>query len=765
MIKNLHLLSILLLSTVLGAACGDDGSTPDGPTTDARPYDIPDPTDPAGFQAPTGEELAFGVEEGNIRNYFFRQGPVAVHLLTRSGTQPRIIAAFPAGNQGIGIWFNDVADPGAQVWVGAKEQVASGGGIAGIIRPDDAGGKPMHGIRATVESDAKSLTLDFTLLANVRSLRDFGYGYDFAMAPELTNQQADLTKQHNVVRVRRTQIGGDYHMEYLIKGLDGTQLFLNGGNVNLATTSADGGIKAEIYFLSNDEPLTPIEKSNLLKEPAAEESFELNALAFLTYAEKLQAGSWRFLTYFGRDTLLSVRMLMPALQPEVIEAALSSVLERINLQADLVDPNFDFTVELGDVSHEEELADYAAWKNAKEQQAEAGDAGVPDAMPGDEPADLRTPRYDYKMIDDDFLLAPVLAAYRDAYPDRFDAFLARTRALDGATYQAAIEQNLELVVSRARPYGAAQEKTNMVALKEGVPVGEWRDSTEGLGYGRYAFNVNVALVPAALEAAGALYTALGEAEKATEAQGLHTAWTGTDAHFLISVPEADAKTRVTSYADAVSLDNGVADEIQGDLEYYAISLNEQGNAVPIMHTDHGFVMLFTNPSDEYLRRISRSITRTFPAGLFSDVGVMVANPALAGDQEVTNPDSDEAVAVADIFTNSHYHGSVVWSWQQAMLAAGMRRQLAERDDLAPETVTALQAAECRLWETIDKANEVRSGELWTWEAVDGKPEYRFFGYNRNDVDESNAAQLWSTVYLAVKPPADFDTVCAPPALR
>ena len=27
-----------------------------------------------------------------------------------------------------------------------------------------------------------------------------------------------------------------------------------------------------------------------------------------------------------------------------------------------------------------------------------------------------------------------------------------------------------------------------------------------------------------------------------------------------------------------------------------------------------------------------------------------------------------------------------------------------------------------------------------------------FGAGRQDVDESNAAQLWSTVYLAVRPP-------------
>ena len=38
-------------------------------------------------------------------------------------------------------------------------------------------------------------------------------------------------------------------------------------------------------------------------------------------------------------------------------------------------------------------------------------------------------------------------------------------------------------------------------------------------------------------------------------------------------------------------------------------------------------------------------------------------------------------------------------------------------------------------------------------AAGGVPEYRPFGFNLADVDESNAIQLWSTVYLVVKPPS------------
>ena len=43
--------------------------------------------------------------------------------------------------------------------------------------------------------------------------------------------------------------------------------------------------------------------------------------------------------------------------------------------------------------------------------------------------------------------------------------------------------------------------------------------------------------------------------------------------------------------------------------------------------------------------------------------------------------------------------------------------------------------------------------LWSWRYVDGRYQAAPFGQNNGDADESNAAQLWSTVYLAIPPPA------------
>lgn len=134
-----------------------------------------------------------------------------------------------------------------------------------------------------------------------------------------------------------------------------------------------------------------------------------------------------------------------------------------------------------------------------------------------------------------------------------------------------------------------------------------------------------------------------------------------------------------------------------------------------------------------------SVMRPFPAGLMTDVGMVVANAALASD------------ALKADFTPAKYHGAVVWSWQQALFAAGLERQL-KRADLPPATRTRLTRAQADLWRVIKAAREVQSSELWSWTFAGGRYQVVAFGAGQQDVDESNAAQLWSTVYLAVQPP-------------
>jgi hypothetical protein len=126
--------------------------------------------------------------------------------------------------------------------------------------------------------------------------------------------------------------------------------------------------------------------------------------------------------------------------------------------------------------------------------------------------------------------------------------------------------------------------------------------------------------------------------------------------------------------------------------------------------------------------------------LLTDAGMVVANPVFAD------------AGIQARFTNHAYHGTVIWSWQQALFAAGLDRQLA-RTDLPPTVKEHLLAAQQTLWRAISAAQSVRSSELWSWRFEDRRYRITPFGSRDTDADESNAAQLWSSVYLAVKAPS------------
>jgi hypothetical protein len=67
----------------------------------------------------------------------------------------------------------------------------------------------------------------------------------------------------------------------------------------------------------------------------------------------------------------------------------------------------------------------------------------------------------------------------------------------------------------------------------------------------------------------------------------------------------------------------------------------------------------------------------------------------------------------------------------------------------------LLTAQQSIWRAIGATRSVRNSELWSWSFEGGHYRIVPFGSRDTDADESNAAQLWSTVYLAVKAPRPF----------
>ncbi|OXJ03224.1 MULTISPECIES: hypothetical protein [Burkholderia] len=647
--------------------------------------------------------LSFRMDTGGQINAFYRQDNVAAHLLVRSSTKPRLLVVFPAGNSGTGLWFDDTAQP--VNWSLDTPPSA--------LSAPDTHGRPLYGIGADVSVDTNTLTIRQGVLSNVRFLRDFNGG---ATIPQQILTAP--TVQGSAAQWQRDRIDGAPGYSLRITLRDGGSITpAAGGKLVLSAPAGSHTLRLHVDALSGETPLSPITHADLLAPSVNPDPVSQNVLEFLSFHDKLLAGSWQYDTYFGRDTLISVRMLMPVLEPAAIEAGLSSVLSRLSTD--------------GKVAHEEGIGEFALVDNQK------------NGRPNDS-----TPTYDYKMIDSDYLLAPIAAAWLiddTRGQARAAAYLAQ-RGSDGQTLGSRLVVNLLHVATTAQPFVQQPTVANLIHLRPGEIVGNWRDSTDGLGGGVYPYDVNAVLVPAALRAANAFLTHglldpyLDAGQRATLANTANQAatWeTQAPPLFQVSVPAAQAATDVSAYAPSAGVPAGAAPGTP--LAFYALSLDQQGNPIPVMNSDGGFALLFGTPPDDELQRIVTDVTRPFPTGLVTDAGMLIANPAYASQ------------ALWPKFTSSAYHGTVIWSWQQAMWVAGLDRQLA-RQDLSAATRSLLTQARQTIWQVISNGRDMRTSEMWTWSYVNGKYQTDAFGTRSADATEANAAQLWSTTYLAIRDP-------------
>jgi hypothetical protein len=652
----------------------------------------------------------FEVTEGQNINCFLRDGKTAAHLVLRSGHNPRILVAFPAGNSGVGLWFQRSDTPADWVVDSLPKATST----------TDARGRPLYGIVFETSITTKSLVPKQAVLSSVRVLRDYQAS---GATPEEVAVRAVISG--NTVTWSRTRLDDAPGYRLTLEILDGTL-----GPANQISSSAGGRIRLRVTALSGERPLTPLAGTALLNGKEVQDTGARNVLTFLSYREKFLAGSWRFNTYFGRDTLLSVRLLMPVLAPEAIEAGLHAVLVR--LASD------------GEVAHEESIGEFAVLSHKKQ------DGSLSDA-----------PIFDYGMIDGNYLLAPVIAAYLLDHPEgkkRAPAFLHDIVGADGEPTTSAgqalgqtLVRNLHLVVANAAHFVAQPRYSNLISLKAGRATGEWRDSEDGIAGGRYPYDVNAILMPAALAATAHLldsglldpFLAPADRELLAHAATFAALWRQRAPDlFDVTLDNRTARAAVDSYARQLGVPAEAAlASLSGDhFNFHAIALDASGKPLPVVNSDEGFELLFAAPTAANLDRDVRSVMRPFPLGLLTDAGMVVANPAFAD------------AGIKARFTNHAYHGTVIWSWQQALFAAGLDRQLA-RSDLPPVAKERLLATQQTLWRAISAAKSVQSSELWSWSFEHGRYHIAPFGSRDTDADESNAAQLWSSVYLAIKAPS------------
>jgi hypothetical protein len=597
--------------------------------------------------------------DGPHVNYFYSDCHSSSHVIVTSPRvgddlnfiKPRLLVAWPAGNSGALALFEPGNGRPGTLAVRFENISETGEALCPIYRTD-TGDHPRVGVIGAINFN-DSATLSVPILGSIRAIRDFTEGGHIDQTFQDSFGFAE--NDDGSAAINRTWFDGVTTTTIQFYPLNGAERVRIHRDQAWTLSFGSGIYRFEASF--NYPQLNQLSPKEVLTSNAAgliaENPDLTTSLAFLSYTDKLLAGTWRFLTYFGRDSMISMLLLQPILSPEAIEAVIGAVLERIDRED-------------GTVCHEEVLGDYASYLNRQE-----GDASS-------------QPRCDYKMIDTDFLLPIAIQRYFiDTQPGQQASvnFFKRTATFlkenHGLTYASLAQTTAEKIMRTAVLFASSPIKENLVHLRQDESAGDWRDSGNGLGGGRTPYDVNAALVPASLRAIAALGRAgffPDHPDWKSTADQYAQIWEDETLHFFeVNVSQADAKSRVKSYVASAGLsipDN--TESITGNIRFYGLAVDGSinfGNAVPVMNTDDCFRHFFLNTTNQtqlrrFVEQTADNILHPFPVGLSTGVGLVVANPAYANDAVYANG-----------FSQRDYHGTVVWSFQLAMMGAGLGRQL------------------------------------------------------------------------------------------
>jgi hypothetical protein len=564
--------------------------------------------------------------------------------------------------------------------------------------------------------------------------------------------------------VSQPSFDGKNHLWLGLDGEPGETATLAGSSVTIRRKPG-GPVRLRVRVTTDARALTPLGRAAIFNDDfrrfydAARadgthpERFrrlerEVRGMEVLCYREKVMAGLPNFATYFGRDMLMTALLMRPVWDAAMPEHVIASALRKLSPE--------------GAVSHEEALGGQAIREHAAEYNrlAAAGKLADARALLGD----LQAVRENYIMVDANYQLPVVEAGYLS---DARVPVERRRRFLLEEGRLSRLVANLAYVARHTTAYAADPVATNLVSFprsEDGRWISaSWRDSRDGYGGGRFAYDVNALWVPNALAGIGTILDAIRQlgitpraldslapairdsalaalvADRGALERAVIT-WNGAVRHFQVALgpEEVTAKLEAKlhslpaaeqSYWDGVLA--AVAPVRQTDtLRFLAVSLDSGGSPIPIVNTDPAMRLLIVQLNGAEVRAQVEPMLRPYPIGLFVDgLGPVVANDAFASAE------------VWDAFRHDAYHSpTVVWGRDVNELLAGLAGQLSGAG--AGRDTAWISDALRRVNDAVDRSG-LRHAELWSYAIENGQLVPQRYG-------SSSDVQLWSLTDLAVQ---------------
>ncbi len=297
-------------------------------------------------------QLTIRKREGDFENILVREEGmrVAAHVQIPIGENGRrVVVALPAGKAALCF---ETAQPAE--WT-----------VEGDVVPF-VGEDRQRGVRFTLSTRAaevaipvSSILMNHTLMArfgddpdhrNENRLKDLirsgeirevetKLGMSLRDLADLGQTVGPVIDPHRgTVQFTRRALDGKHRYRLEFAGKEGGEVREGAGRLLLSRKdpAASGPFRLTVSASTDFEPLTPLpfdelvnEKGRELRGKDAHFAQAIRNFEFLSFREKYLAGSWNFLSYFGRDTLISLRILWSVLSAGAKRTGIQSVVNEI----------------------------------------------------------------------------------------------------------------------------------------------------------------------------------------------------------------------------------------------------------------------------------------------------------------------------------------------------------------------------------------------------------------------------------------------------